>query len=513
MKCCCSSRWLGLGTLVLFGASLLTNLPGGHAGPDKKDSPKPGTNHDWPMLGGNPQRNAVNLVEKNPPTDWKVAKQPKDAKNVKWVAQLGSRAYGGPVIAGGKVFVGTNNAKPRNPAVKGPKAIVMCFRESDGQFLWQAVHDMPPKNIVISALYDGLCSSPVVEGDRLYYVTPACEVICASTDSGKAHWRLDMMKKLKVFPCYLANCSPLIVGDLLFVVTGNGVVAEAERQLPSPKAPSFLAINKKDGQVVWKDNSPGEKIIEGQYSSPAAAQVNGKMQVVFPGGDGWLYGFEATKGKLLWKFNCNPKKAEKESDGHPLRNYIVATPVIADQKVYVGVGVAPDSHVGPGIGHLWCVDMTKSGDVSPVNDNFDARAPENKNSALVWHFGGLIKPPPKEIGARKIRFGPTINNCVIHEGLVYAVEEAGFIYCLDAATGKLYWQHDFKTDIWGSPCCVDGKVYLGSNDGDVHILAHGKEKKILKQIEVGEAIKTTPVVANGVLYIQTDVKLYAIASK
>jgi outer membrane protein assembly factor BamB len=492
---------------LLVGVIVLGSFPSGRAGPGKT-----GTNHDWPMLGGNPTRNAVNTADKNPPTDWKVARELKNAKNLKWVAQVGTRAYGGPVIAGGKVFVGTNNGKPRDPAVKGPKGIVMCFRESDGQFLWQAVHDMPPKNIVASALNFGLCSTPAVEGDRLYYVTPACEVICASTENGKALWRLDMMKELKVFPCFLANCSPLIVGDLVFVVTGNGVVAEAERELPSPKAPSFLAINKKDGKVVWQDNSPGEKIIEGQYGSPSAAEVDGKTQVVFPGGDGWLYAFEATKGKPLWKFDCNPKKAEKERDGKVFRNYLVATPVIADKKVYIGVGVVPDSQIGTGIGHLWCVDMTKSGDVSPVNDNFDPKAPVNKNSALVWHFGGKVEPPPEGTG-RKVRFGLTINNCVIYGGLVYAVEEAGFFYCLDAATGNLLWEHDFKTDVWGSPCCVGGKVYIGTNDGDVHIFAHGKEKKIINQVEIGEAVQTTPVVVNGVLYIQTDMKLYAIASK
>src|SRR5262249_6621356 len=220
-------------------------------------------------------------------------------------------------------------------------------------------------------------------------------------------------------------------------------------------------------------------------------------------------GFEAETGKEIWKFNCNPKKVEKERDGQIFRNYIVATPVIADNKVYVGTGVAPDSQIGTGIGHLWCVDITRTGDVSPVNDNFDPQAPVNKKSALVGHFGGKIDPPPA-LGGRKVHFGPTINNCIIHDGLAYAAEDAGFLYCFDAKTGKKYWEHDFKTDIWGSPCLVDGKIYLATNDGDVYVFAHGKTEKLINQIEMGEAIRTTPVVANGVLYIQTDQNLYAI---
>ena len=54
-----------------------------------------------------------------------------------------------------------------------------------------------------------------------------------------------MMKELKVYPCYVNSCSPLVVGDLLFVITGNG--RDAEHQLPAPKAPSFVALNKKTG--------------------------------------------------------------------------------------------------------------------------------------------------------------------------------------------------------------------------------------------------------------------------
>src|SRR5262245_61249838 len=103
-------------------------------------------NHPWPMFGGHLARNMVNTTDKDVPTDVDV----KEGKNVLWKAALGSRAYGGPVIAGGKVFVGTNNEAPRNPApeYQGDRGIVMCFDEKTGQFLWQAVHDKLPSGIV-----------------------------------------------------------------------------------------------------------------------------------------------------------------------------------------------------------------------------------------------------------------------------------------------------------------------------------------------------------------------------
>src|SRR5882672_1637688 len=105
------------------------------AGPARFSASEPGTG-DWPMWGGTPDRNMVSAM-KGLPADWNV----KTKKNVKWVAQLGSQSYGNPVVAGGVVFVGTNNENTKDPAVKGDKGVLMAFRESDGEFLWQDVSD------------------------------------------------------------------------------------------------------------------------------------------------------------------------------------------------------------------------------------------------------------------------------------------------------------------------------------------------------------------------------------
>src|SRR5207244_11393189 len=100
------------------------------------------TNAPWPMFGGTPERNMANVVDKNIATTWSTEEGKR--KNIKWLAELGSYAYGGPVVADGKVLVGTNNAAPRDPKNKGKdKAVVMAFNEAEGKFLWQIVHDIP----------------------------------------------------------------------------------------------------------------------------------------------------------------------------------------------------------------------------------------------------------------------------------------------------------------------------------------------------------------------------------
>lgn len=473
-----------------------------------------------PVGHANPSilRNLTNIVEKGIPTDFSIKKGAE--KNVKWSAQLGQQyAYGGPVVAGGKVFVGTNNERPRDPSIKGDKGILMCFRESDGKFLWQIVHDKLPDVEHNDCAKHGVASGPAVDGDKLYYVSNRCEIICAdvagdeATGKGKIVWNFDMVKELGVYPCYLANCSPLILGDLVFAITANGV-DPGNHTLPAPDAPSFVAVNKKTGKLVWKDASPGKNIMEGQWSSPVAAVVNGKAQVIFPGGDGYLYSFDPPTGKLLWKFDCNPKKTTFKPGGRGDKSYLVATPVIYDNKLYIGTGQNPED--GPGVGHLWCIDITKTPkndakDLSPVNDNFDPAAPENKDSGLVWHFGGKIMPAPAD-GGREVHFGRTISTLAIHDGLVYAAELEGFFHCLDANTGKKLWEFDLKDGTWNSPFYVDGKVYIGTDGGDLFVFQHGKELKPPAKINMDSSMKTPPTAANGVLFVSNGNMLYAVSA-
>jgi outer membrane protein assembly factor BamB len=427
---------------------------------------------------------------KDLPTSWDV----KTKKNIKWKADLGTQSYGNPVIGDGKVFVGTNNDVPKNPEIKGDKGVLMCFRESDGKFLWQAVTDK-----LASSANDwpdvGICSSPLVEGKRLYYVTNRGELVCLDTEGftdgqndgpykdeiykgptdADIIWKLDMMKELGVFQHNMANSSPTVWRDLLFLETSNGQ-DDTHEHIPSPKAPSFIAVNKNTGKVVWQDNSPGDHILHGQWSSPALGEVNGLMQVFFPGGDGWLYGFNALTGEKLWKYDLNPKDAvwpKTRSDG-------IATPVFFDGKIYLATGHDPED--GEGLGHMYCVDPTKSGDIT--------------ETGRIWHCDKIRR---------------SISTAAVADGLLYISDFSGFLHCLDVNTGKPYWTYDTLAAVWGSPLVAEGKVYLGDEDGDVVVLQTGKELKKIAELNMGNSVYSSPVPANGVLYIMTPNELYAIA--
>ncbi len=121
----------------------------------------PGTS-DWPMWGGTPDRNMVSNM-KGLPTEWDV----KTKKNVKWMAELGSQSYGNAVVSGGMVFVGTNNELLRDPKQPGDRGVLMAFRESSGEFLWQHTHPKLESGRANDWPFQGVASSPLVIGDRL----------------------------------------------------------------------------------------------------------------------------------------------------------------------------------------------------------------------------------------------------------------------------------------------------------------------------------------------------------
>jgi outer membrane protein assembly factor BamB len=449
----------------------------------------PGTG-DWPMWGGTPDRNMVSSM-KGLPTSWDI----KTGKNVKWVAELGSQTYGNPVVADGKVFVGTNNEGLKDPKVTGDKGILIAFRESDGEFLWQAVTDKLAAGRVNDWPFQGICSSPLVEGKVLYYVTNRGEVMALDTEGfadgendgpfteeklkgpkdADILWKFDMMEEVGSFPHNMSNSSPVSYGDLLYVSTSNGQ-DESHANIPSPKAPSIIALNKKTGKLVWEDNSVFDRILHGQWSTPTVGKIGGVVQVVSAQGDGWVRGYDALTGKKLWEFDTNPK----DSVWPKTRNELISTPVIYNDRVYIANGQDPEH--GEGVGHLYSIDATKRGDIT--------------QSGRAWHY-------------EKIR--RSISTGAIHDGLLYYADFSGFLHCLEADTGKVVWVHDMLAAMWGSPMVVDSKVYLGDEDGDVVVLQAGREKKVLAEVNMGSSVYSTPVPANGVLYIASRNKLYALA--
>lgn len=496
---------------------------------------------DWPQWGGTQHRNMYSPAKGLPSEFGVINFKPgtddidrAGVKNLKWVSKLGSQSYGNVTVAGGKVFVGTNNENPRDPRHQGDRSILKCFDEKTGEFLWQLVIPKLLSGKVNDWEGLGLLSAATitVEGKRVYITTSRCEVMCLDIngmadgndgpfkDEAKyvvkdvfinrgtpnerpadpiepgPHdadiiWVYDMMDELGVFPHNASNGSLLIVGDLIYATTSNGQ-DWTHSNIPAPNAPSFIALNKHTGEFAGEDDAKiGPNILHGQWSSPSTGKVNGRDLVFFGGGDGWCYAFDAVPVrddeadtswlKTVWKYDCNPPEYRTrrypDADGP---SEINATPVFYKNRVYVAIGQDPEH--GEGIGNLTCIDATQTGDVT--------------KTAKIWEYRGIHR------SISTVSIDP-------ETGILVVGDFSGIVHCLDAETGELYWTHDMKAHMWGSTLIADGKVYVGDEDGDFVVLAAAKEKKIISETNLGAPVYGTPVVANGVLYLQSNTHLFA----
>ena len=504
-------------------------------GPQDEGSASTVITGDWAMWGGSIDRNMVTAA-----TNLNLEFNLKEGDRVNWVANLGSQTYGNAVVAGGKVFVGCNNAGKYRPKYAGEegkpapdKGCVLCFDEETGEFLWQLTRDKLTSGRVNDWPYQGICSTPAIElaeneedgSGRMWVVTNRCELICVDLDGFKNGndgvvqdevdsemqdadilWNLDMIEELGVFPHNLATSSPVIYGDMVYVVTSNGV-DEAHLELPSPRAPSFLAVNKNTGEVVWEANQPFDKVLHGQWGSPTVGLVNGKAQVYFPGGDGWVYALDALTGEEIWKFDLNPKNSLWELGGRGTRNAIIATAVFKDNSLLVAVGQDPEH--GEGVGHLWRIDATKTGDVSAEIGELGDEGEPNPNTGVIWHYGGT-----DDSGKRpRSNFRRTMSTVAVADGLVFAVDLSGYVHCIDYETGARYWEEDLLTGVWGSPMIADGKVFLGTEEGTLFVFAADKnEANVIRQYDTinNSSIYSTPTIANGRMFLTDRTRLYSI---
>jgi len=261
---------------------------------------------DWPMWGRDQTRNMVS-DEKGLPTDFSPGEfigatdeiDMSTTKNIKWIAKLGSQSYGNPTVANGRVYVGTNNDSPRDERFKGDRSVVNCFREDSGELIWQLNIPKLGTGKVSDWEFLGICSSPAVVDDRVYFVTNRCEV--ASLDvNGMLNendgpftdeasylawpdkdpvelkesdadivWLMNMIDECGVFPHNITSSSVLPVGDRLWVTTSNGV-DYGHVETPAPNAPCLILLDRNTGELLGEEASGlSQRILHGNWTSPA----------------------------------------------------------------------------------------------------------------------------------------------------------------------------------------------------------------------------------------------------
>jgi outer membrane protein assembly factor BamB len=447
-------------------------------------------------------------------------------QNVKWSIPLGTRTYSTPVVAGGKILIGTNNGLPRDPRHEGDRGVLMCFSEQTGKFLWQLVVPKLDKELSYKDWPQvGIVSPATVDGDHVYLLNNRGIIMCLDLNGqqngnegpfkneGRAMapldedpmkitsrdadiiWQYDLETELGVHQHDSAHCSILVHGSFLYICTSNGVDT-THRIMLAPEAPSLVVLNKNTGRLVARDKEPiGPQIVHCTWSSPSVAKVDGRSLIFFGAGNGTCYAFEAVPEssgaatspqalKKVWWFNGDlnaPKDGVHQYQGNRRisPSNIYGMPVVHQNRLFVTFG--GDYWHGKRKAWLRCIDLSGNGDIT--------------ESGEQWSY-------------------PLVRHCMstpaVHNGLVFIADCGRTLHCVDANTGKAYWTHDTNGITWGSPLVADGKVYLGTQRGDFWILEAGKEKKILSKVDLFEPINSTPTAANGVLFVATSKHLYAL---
>ena len=491
---------------------------------------------DWPQWGGSPCKNMVSM-EKNLPESFVPGEKKTNGegidlattKNVKWAVKTFAFSCGTPTVAGGKVFIG---------GMINRQGVMKCFDQATGRLLWQWTKpcrtDLKEDAMNFRHFPKGLgiCSTPAVDGNRVYFVDQNCVVNCLDVDGqpptsgkdvGEAReiWSFDMFARPEVGsrPSDACNGSPLIDGDLLYVTTSNGVdrivtvpiEKDAARKCFAPNAPTLIVLDKRTGRFLAKDTAPtAAHMLHGQWSAPSMGMAGGRKLVFLGGGDGNCYAFEALAGvpkepvtlKTAWWVDCEPPEyrnfggmdlyvhytlgdkrrrdsINKQNDGSFVgMSEIIATPVFYKNRVYVAIGRDPDH--GRGRGALVCMAADKTGDAT--------------QGTKIWTYQGLDR---------------SLSTVSIADGLLYIADVAGRVHCLDAETGQMQWIFESNSRTIGSTLVADGKVYLAT-EKNFNVLAAGRVMKPLSQINLGAPSWVTPVAADSTLYIGSKSYLWAV---
>ena len=462
---------------------------------------------------------------------------PEIGRNIKWSAEIGTETHSSPVVAGGRVYIGTNNGHPRDPAQQGDRGVLTCFDEQTGRFLWQLVVPKRTEDIYYDWPQSGIASPVTVEGNRVYLVSNRGEVLCldAQPVPGKSEgrspeaevnepprpleppilWRFDLTAGAGIWSHDAAHSSILVHGDYLYLNTGTGV-DNTHKRIRTPDAPSLVVLDKRTGRLVARDDEHiAPNIFHSTWSAPSLAAVNGRPLVFFAAGNGFVYAFETVPNGVMaessssnhsinplirqsttppphppvslrkvWQFDFDPGAPKTNvhrynSNRREGPSNFYGMPVFDHNRIYVAGG--GDIWWGKNEAWLKCLNATRAGDIT--------------TNGLVWSY-----PLQKHV----------LSTPAVYGGLVFIADCGRMFHCVDAETGQPHWTHEIKGEVWASPLVADGKVFLGTRSGSFYVFAASKDKQVLSTIELGHPVSSTATAANGVLYVATMNRLYAV---
>lgn len=357
---------------------------------------------------------------------------PADGPKLLWKATGIGEGYATPSVAFGKVFV---------MGSKAGEEYVLALDVESGKQAWSTRVGLVGENR--GPNYPGPRSTPTVEKDLLYTLGSDGDLVCLRTESGKLVWRRHLEKDFEGSRGTWAYTeSPLIDGEVLVCTPGG-------------RRATLLALNKKNGAILWQAVVPGGN--QAGYASAVVARIgNSKQYVQFIGRA--VVGIDARDGKFLWEY------------GRHIGGVSAATPVFHDGCIFSSSSAASEDAGGDAL-----IRLTLKDGKPGIQEAYFGRVMNNSH-------GGVIR----------------VDSCL------YGTNRTGLV-CMDFKTGTKRWANRCVGS--GSLMAADGHLYVRGTDGAMALVEANAdrylEKGRFRQPERSRfATFAHPVVAGGRLFLR-----------
>jgi len=387
-----------------------------------------------------------------------------ETSNIAWKTELPGRGHSTPVMSGDQIWLTTalekaatpEEAKRRLESNTGDQPLTvlgsvslhaLCVDRSSGKLL----HDIELLSVKDPQWAHQLNSyaspSPVLAEGRLYAHFGSFGTVALDTQTLKVLWKNE---ELHVMHENGPGSTAVLHGDRL-IAHFDG----SDQQF-------IAAFDTKTGKVAWKTPRSGDMDPRPQqrkaYGTPLVVTINGRPEVVSSAANN-IYGYDPQTGKELWKIHYGE-----------LGFSMSTVPVADDQQIYFSTAFG-------------------------------------KSAMIALKYAGLPQP---EVAWRNNKNAPKMCSPVLHNGLLFYVDDGGIVSCVDTKTGEAFYRERIGGKFSASPMIADGKLYFCSREGVVTIINAAKEFKILAQNTLDGPIMASPIADGSALFIRTDKALYKI---
>lgn len=354
---------------------------------------------DWPAWRGPGGRGVWS-------EDGIVARFPSEGLTVRWRTPI-KEGYAGPAVADGRVFVADFERHKGTPRIDGVERL-LALDENTGEVLWRRSWEVDYSSMM-GSYAEGPRAVATVDGDRVYIVGAAGDLLCLHTATGEIVWRKHYPTDYDVgVPIFGFSSAPIVNSDLLIAIVGG-----------EPDA-LVVAFDKRTGEEIWRalkaSSEPG-------YAQPTIVEAAGRRQLLI-----WhplaISSLDPDSGAVLWNF---PYEARDTLS--------VATPVVENDRLFLtqfyGGSLMLELDDRPGVTELW---------------RFKGRS-EMPGETKALH--SLITTP------------------VFKGETVYGIDSYGELRALDALTGRRLWSDGkmVRQGRWGSAFVVEqGDRWVVVND-------------------------------------------------